>query len=158
MKPRYSIGIDLGTTNCALAWTELSGNDDSGVGSVQLASIPQLVNANEIAEEPLLPSFLYIPGERDFPPGSIALPWDEKPRFVTGKLAQRRGAEVSSRLVSSAKSWLSYSLVDRTAAMLPWKAAEGLARISPVAASAEYLKHLRSAWDHEHPEAPFDKQ
>jgi hypothetical protein len=159
-KPRYSIGIDLGTTNCALAWIELSAPDsaDDAAGPVQLASIPQLVSANEIAAEPLLPSFLYIPAERDFPPGSIALPWDDKPRFVTGKLAQRRGAEVSSRLVSSAKSWLSYSSVDRTAAMLPWKAAEGLARISPVDASAEYLKHLRSAWDQEHSNAPFDQQ
>ena len=80
------------------------------------------------------------------------------PRYVTGKLAQRRGAEISSRLVSSAKSWLSYSSVDRTAAMLPWKAAEGVARISPVDASAEYLKHLRRAWDEEHPDAPFDRQ
>jgi len=151
--PRYSIGIDLGTTNCALAWTELSSES-----AVEIASIPQLVNANEIAEEPLLPSFLYIPGERDFPPGSITLPWDQTPKYVTGKLAQRRGAEISSRLVSSAKSWLSYSSVDRTAAMLPWKAAEGLARISPVAASAEYLKHLRSAWDLAHPDAPFDQQ
>jgi hypothetical protein len=153
LKPRYSIGIDLGTTNCALAWTEIAGDD-----GVRVASIQQLVNANEIAEDPLLPSFLYIPGEREFPTGSIALPWDEKPRYVTGKLAQRRGAEVSSRLVSSAKSWLSYSSVDRTAAMLPWKAAEGLARISPVDASAEYLKHLRSAWDLANPDAPFGQQ
>jgi molecular chaperone DnaK (HSP70) len=150
---RYSIGIDLGTTNCALAWTEVSGD-----GTVHLAPIPQLVNANEVAAEPLLPSFLYIAGERDFPPGSIALPWNAEPRFVTGKLAQRRGAEVSSRLVSSAKSWLSYSSVDRTAAMLPWKAAEGVTHISPVDASAEYLKHLRSAWDEEHPDDPFDRQ
>ncbi len=150
---RYSIGIDLGTTNCALAWTEISGD-----GTVQLTPIPQLVSANEIAAEPLLPSFLYIPGDRDFPPGSIALPWDAEPRFVTGKLAQRRGAEVSSRLVSSAKSWLSYSSVDRTAAMLPWKAAEGVTHISPVDVSAEYLKHLRSAWDEEHPDDPFDQQ
>ncbi len=95
MKPRYAIGIDLGTTNCALASTELSDEK----GEVHLTSIPQLVNANEIAEEPLLPSFLYIPGERDFPPGSIALPWDQAPQYVTGKLAQRRGAEISSRLV-----------------------------------------------------------
>jgi molecular chaperone DnaK (HSP70) len=150
---RYSIGIDLGTTNCALAWTEISGD-----GTVHLAAISQLVNANEVAAEPLLPSFLYIPGERDFPPGSIALPWNPEPRFVTGKLAQRRGAEVSSRLVSSAKSWLSYSSVDRTAAMLPWKAAEGVTHISPVDASAEYLRHLRSAWDEEHPDDPFDRQ
>jgi molecular chaperone DnaK (HSP70) len=150
---RYSIGIDLGTTNCALAWTEIAGD-----GTVHLAPIPQLVSANEVAAEPLLPSFLYIPGERDFPPGSIALPWNAEPHFVTGKLAQRRGAEVSSRLVSSAKSWLSYSSVDRTAAMLPWKAAEGVTHISPVDASAEYLKHLRYAWDEEHPDDPFDRQ
>jgi hypothetical protein len=150
---RYCIGIDLGTTNCALAFTELS---DEGV--VAIAPIPQLTSANEVAEEPLLPSFLYIPGERDFPPGSIALPWDAAPPYVTGKLAQRRGAEISSRLVSSAKSWLSYSSVDRTAAMLPWKSAEGVTRISPVDASAEYLKHLRAAWNEAHPDAPFDEQ
>ncbi len=108
--------------------------------------------------EPLLPSFLYIPGERDFPAGSIALPWDSQPRYVVGKLAQRRGAEISTRLVSSAKSWLSYSSVDRTAAMLPWKTTEGIARISPVDASTEYLKHLRAAWDQEHPDAPFHEQ
>jgi hypothetical protein len=150
---RYCIGIDLGTTNCALAYTEVSDEP-----AVELAAIPQLVNANEVAPEPLLPSFLYIPGQRDFPPGSIALPWDPSPAYVTGKLAQRRGAEVSSRLVSSAKSWLSYSSVDRTAAMLPWKAAEGLPRISPVDVSAEYLKHLKFAWNQEHADAPFDDQ
>ena len=151
---RYCIGIDLGTTNCALACTEISDEAQS----VQLTTIPQLVNVNEVAAEPLLPSFLYIPGDREFPAGSVALPWNSAPGFVTGKLAQRRGAEVSSRLVSSAKSWLSYSSVDRTAAMLPWKAAEGVPRISPVDASGEYLKHLRAAWDQEHPEDPFDEQ
>lgn len=152
--PRYSIGIDLGTTNSATAFTEL----DQETPSVSIAPIPQLTNVNEVAAEPLLPSFLYIPGEQDFPPGTIALPWESAPRFVVGKLAQRRGAEVSSRLVSSAKSWLSYSAVDRTAAMLPWKAAEGLAKVSPVDAATEYLKHLRAAWDHEHSDAPFDDQ
>ena len=155
-KARYSIGIDLGTTNCALAWTELKA--DGEPGAVQMASIPQLVHANEVSAETLLPSFLYIPGEKDFAAGSTALPWDASPKYVTGKLAQRRGAEISSRLVSSAKSWLSYSSVDRTAAMLPWKAGEGVARVSPVEASAEYLKHLRSAWDEAHPDSPFEEQ
>jgi molecular chaperone DnaK (HSP70) len=152
-EPRYSIGIDLGTTNCALAYTAISDKPE-----VHLEPVPQLVSANEVNAEPLLPSFLYIPGARDFPPGSTALPWDPSPPFVIGKLAQRRGAEVSSRLVSSAKSWLSYSSVDRTAALLPLKAAEGIRQVSPVEASTEYLKHLRSAWDLAHPEAPFDEQ
>ena len=143
---RYCIGIDLGTTNCALAFREISG------GGVNVEEIPQLVNANEVAAEKLLPSFLFIPGERDFPPGSTALPWDPNPRYVTGKLAQRRGAEVAGRLVSSAKSWLPFST------MLPWNAPEGVQRISPVDTSAEYLKHLRSAWDLAHPEDPFTEQ
>jgi molecular chaperone DnaK (HSP70) len=142
--PQYSIGIDLGTTNCALAFREVQGD-----APVEVAEIPQLVSANEVAPEKLLPSFLFIPGERDFPPGSIALPWDANPKYVVGKLAQRRGAEVSTRLVSSAKSWLPFS------AKLPWNAPEGIARISPVEASAEYLKHLRHAWPLE---APFDEQ
>ena len=139
-----------------MAWTELG--PDGEPGTVQMEKIPQLVAANEVSAEALLPSFLYIPGEKDFPAGSVALPWDAKPQYVTGKLAQKRGAEVSSRLVSSAKSWLSYSSVDRTAAMLPWKAAEGVPRVSPVDASSEYLKHLRAAWDEAHPDAPFVEQ
>jgi molecular chaperone DnaK (HSP70) len=151
--PRYSIGIDLGTTNSALAYTEVADSP-----TVILQPVPQLTAANEVSAEPLLPSFLYIPGERDFPAGSTALPWNDSPRYVVGKLAQRRGAEVSSRLVSSAKSWLSYSAVDRTAAMLPVNSAEGLTRVSPVDASSEYLRHLRDAWNHEHPDAPFDDQ
>jgi molecular chaperone DnaK (HSP70) len=125
---------------------------------VSIAPIPQLTAANEVSASSLLPSFLYIPSERDFAPGTTALPWDAQPRFVTGKLAQRRGAEVASRLVSSAKSWLSYSAVDRTSALLPWKAADGVPRISPVEASALYLGHLRAAWDMEHPDAPLSEQ
>jgi molecular chaperone DnaK (HSP70) len=149
----YSIGIDLGTTNSALAFREVE--EGSGVA---VASVPQLTNVNEVTAELLLPSFLYMAGEKEFPAGATALPWDPAPPQIVGRFAQRRGAEVSSRLVSSAKSWLSYSAVDRSAATLPWKAGEGVARISPVDASAAYLRHLRMAWDHEHPDAPFGEQ
>jgi molecular chaperone DnaK (HSP70) len=151
--PGYSIGIDLGTTNSALAFREI----EEGAG-VRVAAVPQLTAANEIAAEPLLPSFLYIPGEKEFPAGSTALPWDSTPPWIVGRFAQRRGAEVSSRLVSSAKSWLSYTAADRTAAILPWKAAEGITKISPVDASAAYLRHLRQAWEQEHPDLPFADQ
>ncbi len=151
--PLYSIGIDLGTTNSALAFREME--EGSGVG---VASVPQLINANEVAAEPLLPSFLYMPGGKEFSAGATALPWGSDAGYIVGRFAQRRGAEVSSRLVSSAKSWLSYSAVDRTAAILPWKAAEGVTRISPVEASAAYLRHLRMAWENEHPDAPFATQ
>ena len=77
-------------------------------------------------DEDLLPSFLYLPGATDFPAGSLALPWDESRDFVVGRLAQKRGVENAGRLVSSAKSWLSHSAVDRTSPLLPFRAPEGV--------------------------------
>ena len=156
---RYAIGIDLGTTNCALAYAEIAAAADPFAPvNVQLAAIPQLVNPGEVREESLLPSFLYVAGAADFAAGAIALPWDEKRTFVVGQLAQKRGGENVGRLVSSAKSWLSNSGVDRTAALLPFRAPEGVAKISPVEATRRYLEHLREAWDAQHEDAPFAAQ
>lgn len=154
---KYVIGIDLGTTNCALAYAPESG-DPREMPPVTVATIPQLVNPSEVREETLLPSFLYIPGASDFPKDSTGLLWDPSPQYVIGSLAQKRGAEVSSRLVSSAKSWLSHSGIDRTAPTLPPNAPEGLQKISPVEASQRYLEHLRAAWDSKMPDAPFVDQ
>src|SRR5579863_9535380 len=156
---KYVIGIDLGTTNSALAYTEI--NPDAGpldTPDVRLMDVPQLVNAGEVRDEPLLPSSLYIPAAADFPAGSLALPWNPEPEFVVGKLAQKRGVENAGRLVVSAKSWLSHSGVDRTAPILPWSAPEGVKKLSPVDASSRYLDHLRRAWDSKMPEAPFVEQ
>ena len=150
------IGIDLGTTNSALAYAEVHADADPfAPANVQLMGIPQLVNPGEVRDEDLLPSFLYLPGAADFPPGTIALPWDEASRFVTGRLAQKRGVENAGRLVSSAKSWLSHSGVDRTAALLPFRAPEGVEKISPLEATRRYLEYLRHAWDAKMPDAPF---
>jgi molecular chaperone DnaK (HSP70) len=154
---KYVIGIDLGTTNCALAFAPESA-DPREQPPVVLFEVPQLVNPGEVRDEPLLPSFLYLPGSSDFPTGSTALPWDESPKYVAGALAQKRGAEVASRLVSSAKSWLSHAGVDRTAPILPSNAPEGVAKVSPVEASRQYLEHLREAWDSKMPDAPFIEQ
>jgi molecular chaperone DnaK (HSP70) len=154
---KYVIGIDLGTTNCALAYAPDRG-DPREQPPVALFEVPQLVNPGEVRDEPLLPSFLYLPGPSDFPVGSIALPWDESPKYVAGALAQKRGAEVASRLVASAKSWLSHPGVDRTAPILPLNAPEGVEKVSPVEASRRYLEHLREAWDSKMPDAPFTEQ
>jgi hypothetical protein len=159
LEPRYVIGIDLGTTNSALAYAEiLAEADPFAPANVRLLEVPQLVNPGETRDEDLLPSFLYLPGASDFPAGTIALPWDEERSFVVGRLAQKRGAENSGRLVSSAKSWLSHSGVDRTAPLLPFRAPEGVAKVSPVEASRRYLEHLREAWDSKMPDAPFAAQ
>ena len=159
MQPKYVIGIDLGTTNSALAYAELQAEADQfNLPPVNLLAIPQLANPGEVRDEPLLPSFLYLPGATDFPAGSLALPWDAQPQQVVGMLAQKRGAENAGRLVSSAKSWLSHSGADRTAPILPARAPEGVPKVSPVEASRRYLEHLRDAWNAKMPDAPFTSQ
>jgi Hsp70 protein len=142
---KYIVGIDLGTTNSALARCDASAAEEES--RIEVRSIPQLVNPNEVAERTLLPSFLYIPGEFDFPQGSLALPWEPEPKLVIGELARKRGAETPNRLVVSAKSWLSYAGVDRTAPILPWQAPEEVPKLSPVEASSQFLQYLRTAWD-----------
>ena len=156
---KYVIGIDLGTTNSALAYTEIKSDvDPFDTPDVRLMDVPQLVNAGEVRDEPLLPSSLYVPASADFPAGSLGLPWNPEPEFVVGRLAQKRGVENAGRLVVSAKSWLSHSGVDRTAAILPWNAPDGVPKLSPVEASSRYLDHLRRAWDSKMPDAPFVEQ
>ncbi|MEO8372265.1 MAG: Hsp70 family protein [Candidatus Solibacter sp.] len=158
-KPQYVIGIDLGTTNSGAAYAEIRPDADPfAPANVQLLPVQQLTNPGEVREEDLLPSFMYLPGTSDFPAGSLALPWDESRSFVVGRLAQKRGVENAGRLVSSAKSWLSHSAVDRTSPLLPFRAPEGVEKISPVEASRRYLEHLREAWDAEMPDAPFTDQ
>jgi hypothetical protein len=159
LETRYVIGIDLGTTNSALAYAEVKPDADPfAPANVQLLAIPQLENPGEVREEALLPSFLYLPGPSDFPAGSTAVPWDAGRTYVVGRLAQKRGVENAGRLVASAKSWLSHSGVDRTAPLLPFRAPEGVEKISPVEASRRYLEHLRQAWDAKMPDAPFTEQ
>jgi len=125
---------------------------------VSLFQIPQLANAGELADFDLLPSSLYIPGEKEFVEGSLALPWNAQPPFVTGRLAWLRGIENSGRLVASAKSWLSNQSSDPTQPLLPLTAPEGVPKISPLDASTQYLLHLRSAWNLKHPEAKLEDQ
>ena len=156
MDSQFIVGIDLGTTNCAMARSSISAAE-AGSG-IELENIPQLVNPNEVADRTLLPSFLYIPGEMDFPKGSLKLPWDAEPKFVIGELARKRGAENPLRLVASAKSWLSYTAVNRTAPILPWQAPEEVSKLSPLEASSQYLRYLRTVWDSNHPEQSLSEQ
>jgi hypothetical protein len=147
LAPRFIVGIDLGTTNCALA--ALSADPGEEHPPIEVRDIPQLVNPNEVAARSLLPSFMYLPSDVDFPAGSLALPWTDGATGIVGELARKRGAENPVRLVASAKSWLSYGAANRTGAILPWGAPAEVTKISPVDASAAYLRHLRDAWNHE---------
>ena len=155
--PPYIIGIDLGTTNSALAYLN-TDDAPTEMASVQLFPVPQLMNPGEVTDLDLLPSSLYIPGPGEFVEGALALPWNANPDFVTGLLARTRGMENSNRLVSSAKSWLSNQTANPTEALLPLTAPEGVAKVSPLDASRQYLLHLRSAWDSAHPKAKLKDQ
>jgi len=141
MPSRYLVGIDLGTTNTACAYV------DTRVGSrIESFDIPQLVAPGRVEPRPTLPSFIYLAGAHELPAGSLDLPWASGRDYCVGTFAREQGARVPGRLVSSAKSWLCHGGVDRTAAILPWGAADEVGRISPVEASARVLAHVRDAW------------
>ncbi len=157
--PEYIIGIDLGTTNSALAYAPAVDSDsDADAAAVEIFPVAQLVNAGEVAGLDLLPSSLYLPGSNEFVEGSLALPWNAQPEYIVGQLARTRGVENATRLVSSAKSWLSNQNADPAQPLLPSAAPEGIQKISPVEASRAYLWHLRSAWDNAHPDAKLENQ
>jgi molecular chaperone DnaK (HSP70) len=138
--PGHIVGIDLGTTNCALS---CRGFEEAPADAV---SIPQLTAPGTVEERSLLPSFIYLAKEGEFPEGALALPWDKRAAYATGEFARAHGAKVPTRLVASAKSWLSHAGVERSGGLLPWQAPPEVERISPVEASARYLRHLAGAW------------
>src|ERR1700710_76207 len=124
------VGIDLGTTNSALAWIDPAEAEDTAFPPILVFDVPQLVSAGRVEARRTLPSFLFL--EEGEPVGTYA---------------REQGALVPTRLVHSAKSWLSNSDVDRTPTILPWDAGEGGRVLSPVEVSARFLSAIREAWD-----------
>ncbi len=151
--PGFVVGIDLGTTHCALAFAGAEGEDP-----VTPLSVPQIVAPGEMGQRRLLPSFLFFPAPEQFGAGALALPWYPNAGDVVGEFARAQGAATPMRLVSSAKSWLSHAGVDRQGEILPWGADDAVPKVSPVQASARYLGHLRAAWEQAHPDAPLAEQ
>lgn len=144
---KYIIGIDLGTTNSAAAYTDAHFTPGTQP-NIHLFEIPQLVDADSVANRPLLPScVLLAENGGDGSRGGFNLPWDSKSPQAVGEYARDRGAEIPQRLISSAKSWLCHPQVDRNEAILPWEGTDPAVKMSPVAASAAVLRHLRSAWN-----------
>lgn len=156
---RYIVGIDLGTTNTVVAYAARDG----AAPDIHVFPIEQLVNLGEVAARPTLPSLRYHPASDELNARDLQLPWEAAdpggaPAVIIGELARDLGAQVPGRLVASAKSWLCHGAVDRTAPILPWGAAPDVAKVSPLAASASYLAHLRAAWNQRHGDAPLEQQ
>ena len=157
-QPVWLVGIDLGTTHTVVAASRLGADP-----AIQLVKLDQSIKPGEVAQLALLPSVRYQASLDELAPNDVALPWpmaeahkDHRP--VVGELARRLGAKTPGRLIASAKSWLSHPSADRTAHILPWGALDGVPKISPVEASASYLRHVRDGWNFHHPEAPLDQQ
>ena len=137
-----NIGIDLGTTNSALAYIGPSGTGDlPDYPEIHVLEIPQFVAPGQIERRRTLPSFLYL-GDQTY----------------VGTYAREQGALVPTKSVHSAKSWLSNPEVDRTAKILPWDAQEGGRVLSPVDVSTAVLAQIRDAWNHDHPDALLGDQ
>ncbi|MBS2025821.1 MAG: Hsp70 family protein, partial [Deltaproteobacteria bacterium] len=158
MTLKYAVGIDLGTSNTALAYADL-GAPDPGL-ALRIFEVPQLVASGELGDRKLLPSHLYLAPEHELSAGALKLPWSDEavPQAAVGLFARAQGAKVPARHVASSKSWLCHPAVDRTAAILPWGAPPEVPRVSPVEAAARVLSHLRNAWDAAHPDAPLAEQ
>lgn len=153
---QFVIGIDLGTTNSAVSYVDVpalktamakGGALPDKNSLIKVFNIPQLTGHGEFTKIPVLPSFLYIPGEYDISKEVLKHPWKKREDLFAGSFARDHGSKIPSRLVSSAKSWLCNPGVDRNAKILPWGSL-GFEKVSPVIATAEYLTHIRSAWNH----------
>ena len=108
------IGIDLGTTNSALAFIDPVEAADADFPPIHVLDIPQHVAPGQVEPRRTLPSFLFL-GDQNY----------------LGAYAREQGALVPTKSVHSAKSWLSNPEVDRTAKILPWDAQEGGRVLSP---------------------------
>ena len=152
---RYVVGIDLGTTNCAVAYVDTQEEPRQ----IHIFGVPQVVAPGHVEARETLPSFYYQPAAGEFPDGAMRLPWseDESSGWV-GVFARDHGATMPGRVIASAKSWLCHTGVDRTAELLPWHAAPDVDRLSPVDTSSRYLQHIRDAWDSHFPDHPMSEQ
>src|SRR5215471_1524055 len=152
---RFVVGIDLGTTNSAVGYIDTA----DAQWHVHTLTIPQVVAPGEVEARDTLPSFHYEAAAGEFSKGALRLPWDTtEPRYTVGVFARDHGAIVPGRLITSVKSWLCHSGVNRTAAILPWHGTSDVERLSPVVVSSRYLAHIAAAWNTRFPEHPLQSQ
>ena len=155
MSAEYIVGIDLGTSNCAVAYADVARGAAATVADFPVV---QVQRPGQAGPQPLLPSCVYIPAPHELEAGIAQLPWPSATPLIVGEFARWQGARVPGRLVASAKSWLCHPGVDRTAPILPWGAPADVTKISPTRASALLLGHIAGAWNAGHPDAPLGEQ
>ncbi|QOV31193.1 Hsp70 family protein [Vibrio diabolicus] len=145
--PKFSVGIDLGTTHCVMSFVDTHDED----ARVEVMPIPQLTAPGTVETRSQLGSFLYQPHEHEMNPQSRVLPWSSEPKALVGAIARNLGSKTPIRLVASAKSWLCHGGVNRRDAFLPAGSPEEVEKVSPLRATELYLEHLKDAWNHANP-------
>lgn len=143
---KYIIGVDLGTINSSIAYVDLDQKKNPSLG-IQQFQILQNTAPHATGSFPVLPSFCYLSGEDEWPENAFKLPWKNNQDCFVGMFAQSQGVKVPTRLIQSAKSWLCHAGVNRKERILPLDCAEEARRISPVEATARYLRHMRDSWN-----------
>src|SRR4029077_516287 len=143
MSASFSLGIDLGTSNSAVAIEDFAKERSA------IVETTQLVAPNRIGEKATLPSAVYIPHPEEFPPESLKLPWSKSGGGpIIGHFARAHGALVPDRLVTSAKSWLSNFHIDPKKPVLPWRSEIKEQKYSAFECSRRYLEHMREGFLH----------
>lgn len=140
----YLIGIDLGTTNCTMAYCALATPE-----KIEQFQIKQMVEPLVERQLPYLPSTYYFPLS-----GEV----QTEKRGIVGEFAKLRGKDLPNRAISSAKSWLGHTGIDRRSAFLPLTADDGQSKLSPLDVTSEILMHLKEAWDDQMQDHPFNEQ
>ncbi|PQO33461.1 molecular chaperone DnaK [Blastopirellula marina] len=152
---RYLVGIDLGTTNSAVTFLDTQTEG----AQIETFAVPQVIAPGQIEARSTLPSFHYQAAQGEFPQDALRLPWSKSDEnSAVGMFARDHGTSVPGRMINSAKSWLSHSGVDRTAALLPWHGSADVEKLSPVEVSSRYLQHVRQAWNHRFQKEPLEQQ
>lgn len=141
-KPKFLVGIDLGTTNNVVTYTPLTAATSDAPAEIKLFPLIQEQAKGAIEKLEVMPSFIFERLKE-----KPVLTWEEDSKYIIGDYARERGADIPDRLISSAKSWLCNTRIDRTQPLLPWNSPDENARISPLTAMSMFLNHAKQAWN-----------
>ena len=150
---KYAVGIDLGTSNCAIAYCSIMPNSNDEVPeSITphlpiVLEIPQIVAPGQVASKPLLPSALYFLQDHEIQSGEFDLPeFNTAAPYLIGEGARNLGSSLADRVVTSAKSWLCSENINQRAAILPWASSlSETLKLSPLDVTTKYLAYIKRA-------------
>jgi len=141
---KYYVGIDLGTTNCAVSYIE----KDLKTEKSKNLPLEQIIEFGEVKLFDLLPSFIFMPDLKEIPDNGFSLSWNSDNTFCVGEFAKKNGSKSPYKVIASAKSWLCSENIDRLSPVLPWGRNDSVQKISPVAAAEMILNHIKNCWNH----------